>query len=150
MRPIEITPTATSLPPALSTDTVVRTDEYASAPVTIVEVLLPSVPAAAATSTVPSDDVPSATSTDVSTDYYVNLVYTAPTACSSAWTTTTAVEVWVPYMVQGGITPTSVTTSYSVYNTQPFQPTTITQAIAFINPSQLSASSLSFLSAENL
>ncbi|KAL1965442.1 hypothetical protein VTN77DRAFT_5698 [Rasamsonia byssochlamydoides] len=143
---VEITPTATSLPAPLSTSTVVIGDEYAS--VTVVQVLLPSVPAATSTVNDPYDELPTTTA-DVVTSYYVNLVYTAPTSCSSAWTTTTAVEVYVPYAIEAAITPTSVSTSYSTDDSQPFQPITITQVMAFINPSQVPASSLSVLSAEN-
>jgi hypothetical protein len=142
---VEITPTA-SVSPLTTSTIVISNDEYDGGPITVVEVLFPSVPAAAAATTTTMEAV--ATSTRVYTSYYVNLVYTAPASCSTSWVSTTAVPVDVPYEIEGAIKPTSVSTSYSTDNSQPFQPVTITQAMAYIAPSQLPSSSLSELSSQ--
>lgn len=134
---VEVTPTASSMPAALSTTTVTRT--YFDDIITVVQVLLPSgAPVATDNGLYNDNDY-------ITTNYYVDLVYTAPTGCSSHWTTTTAVSLYVPSEIQGFVQPTSTSISYSVDNYKPFQPTTITQAIAWIDPTQLPASSLSFL-----
>ncbi|GIK05104.1 hypothetical protein Aspvir_009203 [Aspergillus viridinutans] len=133
----EITPTASPMPAALSTKTYITSDSYDDA-VTIVQVLYPS--GAGIESTYNYRD------SNIITQYYVNMVYTAPTSCSSQWTLTTAVPVYVPNAIEDALLATSMSTSYSVDDSQPFQPTTYTNALAFIDPTQVPASSLSRLS----
>lgn len=114
------------------------TSYYNGGPVTVVQVLLPS-------------DAPVATGYDTYDDdyaltsYFVDLVYTAPTACSSQWTTTTAVPLYVPRNIQDVLKPSSTSMSYSVNNSRPFQPTTITHLKAWIGPTQIPESHLSEL-----
>lgn len=128
---------------AISTSTITQTDNY-SETYTIVEVLYPYNPTPTSTSaayaTATTDDYDYAY-----TNYVVNLAYTAPASCSTTWTYTTAVTVDPPYEIEDALVPTSVSTSYSVNNRSPFQPTTITQVYAYIDPTQVPASSLSML-----
>lgn len=149
---IDVTPAVTaSLESALSTTTELRPVDpyYTSSVATIVQVLLPSGAVATPTSTPVSFGL-APTPDSIATSYYVNIGYTAPTSCSSHWTTTSAVPVRVPYQIETLIRPTSVATSLSVDNEYAFQPTTYTIEMFFIAPSQLPGSSLSELSYQNL
>ncbi|PYI24777.1 hypothetical protein BO99DRAFT_398257 [Aspergillus violaceofuscus CBS 115571] len=149
----QITPTVTSLPPAKSTITSIATyREYggynevinSNSDITVIQELYP---------------------TGVGSDYYdylydnedaadstmfvVNLTFMAPTGCSSHWTTTTAAEIYPPVRVQSLLPLTAVSTSLSVDNSQPFQPTTYTIDIVYVDPTQVPSSSLSSLSQYN-
>lgn len=83
------------------------------------------------------------------TVYKINLTYSAPTACSTQWTTTTAVLVTPPSEVKNLLPRESVATSTSVDNATPFQPTTYIYEIVYVEPTQLPSSSLSSLSRWN-
>ncbi|EAW12115.1 uncharacterized protein ACLA_060700 [Aspergillus clavatus NRRL 1] len=137
----EITPTAAPMPAALSTATFVTSPRYGDA-VTVVQVLYPSGAGAAAT----YDRYGYYDTGHVTTDYYVNMVYSASGSCSTQSPFTTALPVDVPGYLRGAVPATSTTTTYSVDSSRPFQPTTYTNALAFIDPTQLPASSLSSLS----
>ncbi|KAJ5468723.1 hypothetical protein N7475_006475 [Penicillium sp. IBT 31633x] len=80
------------------------------------------------------------------TMYMVNMTFSAPTACSTQWTTTTAVEVTPPAIVRDLLPRETVTISTSVDNDQPFQPTTYVYDVVFVEPTQLPSSDLSSLS----
>lgn len=135
----QITPTASPMPAALSTTTSVTSNSYYGA-ATVVQVLYPS-----GAGTEPTYNY-NYYGSHIITQYYVNMVYTAPTSCSSQWTVTTAIPVNVPNGIVGALPATSMSTSYSVDDSQPFQPTTYTRALAFIDPTQVPASRLSMLS----
>ncbi|GFF50108.1 hypothetical protein IFM46972_08964 [Aspergillus udagawae] len=139
----EITPTASPMPAGLSTTTYITSDSYDDA-VTVVQVLYPS--GAGIKSTYKNYNY---LDSNILTQYYVNMVYTAPTSCSSQWTLTTAVPVYVPNAIEDALLATSMSTSYSVDDSKPFQPTTYTKALAFIDPTQVPVSSLSRLSISN-
>ncbi|PYH44088.1 uncharacterized protein BP01DRAFT_280391, partial [Aspergillus saccharolyticus JOP 1030-1] len=145
----QITPTATSLPPALSTITSVATENtygsYDDEVVTVIQQLYPS--------GVGSDFYDAYYDQEDeadSTQFVVNLTYTAPTGCSSQWTTTTTAEIFPPARVQSLLPLTAVSTSLSVDSSQPFQPTTYTIDVVYVDPTQIPSSSLSLLSAEYL
>lgn len=129
---------------AISTTTITGIDKYLSQTYTIVEVLYPYNPTATSTSAAYA----TATTDDYNypyTNYVVNLAYTAPTSCSTTWTYTTAVAVDPPSEIEDALVPTSVSTSYSVNNRTPFNPTTYTEVYAYIDPTQVPSSSLSML-----
>ncbi|KAF7162858.1 hypothetical protein CNMCM5623_007980 [Aspergillus felis] len=128
------------MPAALSTTTHITSDSYDDA-VTVVQVLYPS--GAGIQSTYKNYNY---RDSNIITQYYVNMVYTAPTSCSSQWTLTTAVPVYVPNAIEDALLATSMSTSYYVDDSRPFQPTTYTKALAFIDPTQVPVSSLSSLS----
>lgn len=104
---------------------------------TVVQVLYPYQSAAA----IPTTDVYGYEDSPY-TSYVVALAYTAPTECSSSWTYTTAVPVYPAIAVK----PTSVSTSFYTDNSVPFQPSTVTEVYAYVDPTQVPASSLSLLS----
>ncbi|KAJ5834236.1 hypothetical protein N7447_000262 [Penicillium robsamsonii] len=81
----------------------------------------------------------------LSTIYKVNLTYSAPTACSTQWTTTTGVTITPPYEIATLLPRDNVETSTSVDNGKAFQPTTYIYEIVFVEPTQLPKSSLSTL-----
>ncbi|KAJ5736642.1 uncharacterized protein N7483_001767 [Penicillium malachiteum] len=141
----QIIPTVTSLPVALSTITSI--DEYSS--VTIVQKLYPT----SVGTPVPYDY--GYYGYDDSTDdgyhmtvYVVNITYTAPTACSSGWTTASPVPVYPPYDIMDALPTTAMSTSLSVDNSEPFQPTTYTYDYIWVASTQIPSSSLSYLSLE--
>jgi hypothetical protein len=137
-------PTGTALPIPIATSSIISTD-YDGGAATVVRVLYPSLPAYATR----SSEAATATATNAVeiTSYFVNAVFTAPTSCSSSWAYTTAIAVDPPYYIAADLTPTSVSTSWITDNSQPFQPTTIGEAIAFIDPTQLPEASLSSITA---
>jgi hypothetical protein len=145
----EIIPTATSLPEAIETNVVVESDLYGAGTQTIVEKLYPSggvgkpVPYSAIYNVVDSQWT--------SIIWVVNLTYSAPTACSTQWTTTTAVSVTPPadYTFDRLLPSTAVSTSYSVYNAQGFQSSTYVYKYIFVEPTQVPARSMSSLSSYN-
>ncbi|RAK95873.1 uncharacterized protein BO80DRAFT_367890 [Aspergillus ibericus CBS 121593] len=151
----QITPTATSIPEAISTATSTGTsnDYYYyyddSKDVTIVQQLYPT----GVGSVVDEyDDYGYSDDDDDayhSTIFAVNITYSAPTGCSSQWTQTTAAEIIPPTAVQALLPRTAVTTSFSVDSSRPFQPTTYTIDIVYVDPTQVPSSSLDSLSIYN-
>ncbi|PYI00746.1 hypothetical protein BO78DRAFT_401852 [Aspergillus sclerotiicarbonarius CBS 121057] len=152
----QITPTATSIPEALSTATSTGTSnsyyyyDNDSEDVTIVQQLYPT---GVGSIVDDYDDYGYYGDDDDdayhSTIFAVNITYTAPTGCSSQWTTTTAVELTPPTAVQDLLPRTAVTTSFSVDSSRPFQPTTYTIDIVYVDPTQVPSSSLDSLSLYN-
>ncbi|OOF96895.1 hypothetical protein ASPCADRAFT_207009 [Aspergillus carbonarius ITEM 5010] len=153
----QITPTATSIPEAISTSTSTGTSNYDyyyydnSKDVTIVQQLYPT----GVGSVVDEYDDGYGYYDDDDDDAYhstvfaVNITYTAPTGCSSQWTRTSAVSVTPPSKVQDLLPRTAVATSFSVDSSRPFQPTTYTIDIVYVDPTQVPSSSLSSLSLYN-
>ncbi|KAJ5152806.1 uncharacterized protein N7482_009284 [Penicillium canariense] len=147
----EIIPTATSLPEAIQTNTVIETDPYYAGEATIIEKLYPS---GAAGTPVPYSAYDGYGG--VYDQYYtsiiflVNLTYSAPTACSTQFTTTTAVTVTPPAdaTFQRLLPTTAASTSYSVYNGQAFQSSTYMYKYIWVEPTQVPSSSLNRLSDE--
>lgn len=129
----------------ISTSTITETDDYSEDTVTIVEVLYPYNSAYTA-----SDEYYATVTTgeNVYTSFVVNVTYTAPTGCSSTWTYTTAIYIDPPYQVQDALVPVATSTSLYIDNSSPFQPTTITEIYAYVDPTQVPSSSLSVLSSE--
>ncbi|KAJ5633055.1 hypothetical protein N7490_009394 [Penicillium lividum] len=139
----EIRPTESPLPEAVSTITSV--DELSS--VTIIQQLYPTnvgtpVPYYYDYYNYYTDD------TDHTTVYVVNITYSAATACSTQWTTTAAVTVYPPDAIANLLPTTAMSTSLSVDNSRPFEPTTYTVDYIWIEPTQIPSSSLSYLSTE--
>lgn len=117
-------------------------DEYGSSdPATIVQVLYPY-QSVAAVPTTTVDPYSYGYEDSAYTNYVVALAFTAPAECSSSWTYTTAVAVYPPVAIK----PTSVSTSFYTDNSEPFRPTTVTEMYAYVDPTQVPASSLSLLS----
>lgn len=132
----QITPTATVMPEPISIITSTRSGYYAS-DVTVVEKLYPTgagVPISSEAYDTPRPDH--------STVYYVNLVFSAPTSSSTHWTTTTTAEVTLPLAVASLLSPTSVSTSFSVDNSHAFQPTTYTVDVVAVDSTQIPKSSM--------
>lgn len=141
----EVTPTVTSLPEAISTVTSI--DSSYSADVTVIQKLYPS-GIGEDISNVNYDDGYGYSAADGfhSTIYVVNLTFTAPTGCSSHWTTTTTATVDPPSAVKTLLPLTATTTSTSVDTRQAFQPTTYFYDIVWVDPTQVPSSSLGCLS----
>jgi hypothetical protein len=123
----------------LATATITNTGDdseygYSSDSATIVQVLYPFQSFAAVPSSYGYED-------SVYTNYVVALAFTAPTQCSASWTYTTDVSVSPPVAIK----PTSMSTSLYVDNSEPFQPTTVTEVYAYVDPTQVPASRLSML-----
>ncbi|KAJ5910303.1 hypothetical protein N7504_004946 [Penicillium tannophilum] len=138
----EIQLTATPVPEAISTITSV--DSYSS--ITVIEKLYPT---SVGTPYDYYDDYYYNTeSGNHLTVYVVNITYSAPTACSTQWTTTTAVTVNPPYPLENLLPKTALSTSLYVDNSEPFSPTTYTYDYIFVEPTQIPSSSLSYLSME--
>ncbi|KAJ5594581.1 uncharacterized protein N7459_000789 [Penicillium hispanicum] len=155
----EITPTVTSLPEAVSTIT--STDSYYS-DVTVIQKLYPTGVGHSAEDddndyfgdTDDDDDdnyndVDSADDYTHSTVYVVNLTYSAPSGCSTQWTTTTAATVHPPNVVRSLLPKTAVSTSLSVDQSEAFRPTTVTVEYVWVDPTQVPSASLSSLSEYN-
>lgn len=134
----KITPTVTSMPEALSTITSVQTG-YLYSEITIVQKLYP-------TGVGEQELYHYADRSSDSTLYAVNITYSAPTSCSTQWTTTLAVQVTPPALIADRLPTTAMGHSTSVDNGQPFRPTTYTYDIVFVDPTQLPSSSLSYYS----
>jgi hypothetical protein len=79
------------------------------------------------------------------TVYKVNLTFSAPTACSTQWTTTTAVEITPPSEIRDLLPRATAASSVSVDNSQPFQPTTYVYEVVYVEPTQVPSSDLSSL-----
>ncbi|KAJ5535015.1 hypothetical protein N7527_001269 [Penicillium freii] len=84
-----------------------------------------------------------------STIYKVNLTFSAPTACSTQWTTTTAASVRPPYGIATLLPRENVVTSTSIDNSQPFEPTTYIYEVVFVEPTQIPSKTLHSLSLYN-
>lgn len=133
----QITPTVTSMPEALSTVTSVQTG-YLYSDITIVQELYPS--------GVGEEEVYHYGSNTDSTIFVVDITYSAPSRCSTQWTTTSAVRVTPPVLIVDDLPTTSMSTSVSVNNDRAFQPTTYTYDVVWVDPTQLPSSSLSYYS----
>ncbi|RJE20021.1 hypothetical protein PHISCL_07632 [Aspergillus sclerotialis] len=145
----EVTPTATSLPEAISTITAVTSD-YAFRPndITIVQKLYPTGIGEAVD---PYNKYHNGIYESHSGEYHmtvykVNLTYTAPTGCSTQWTRTTAASVFPPAQIEDLLPRTAVETSISIDSRIPFQPITNTYDVIFVDPTQLPSTSLESLS----
>ncbi|CAG8245103.1 unnamed protein product [Penicillium olsonii] len=77
------------------------------------------------------------------TIYKVNVTYSAPTGCSTQWTTTSAVAVTPPAQIGNLLPRETVATSTSVDNSQPFQPTTYIYEVVYVDPTQVPSADLS-------
>ncbi|GKZ27737.1 hypothetical protein AbraIFM66951_006273 [Aspergillus brasiliensis] len=156
----QITPTVTSMPEPISTATSLGSSNYyyyynddddTEKDVTIIQELYPT----GVGSVVDDYDYGYGYGSDDDDDEYhstkfvVNITYSAPTGCSSRWTQTTAVEVNPPTEVQDLLPRTAVATSISVDSVRPFQPTTYTIDIVYVDPTQLPTSSLESMSLYN-
>jgi hypothetical protein len=136
----QITPTATL--PAEALSTITSTDTVFG--YTIVEKLYPTGYGSAAAYdngySVDSDG------NVHSTVYKVNLTFTAPTGCSTKWTSTIAAEVTPPYTIANALPRETGAASTSVDDTRPFQPTTYYFDVVYVNPTQIPSRTLSSLS----
>lgn len=151
---VDITPTGTSLPEPISTITSVATTDhffYDAGDVTVVQELYPTGVGEPVESF--DDDYYEDYLSDGGEYHYtvfkVNITYEAPTGCSTQWTTTTAAEVSPPRVVEDLLPRTAVETSTSVDNSEPFEPTTITYDVVFVDPTQVPSSSLEYISSIN-
>lgn len=140
----EVRPTVTSLPEAVSTYTNVETGYYyGDGPVTVVNKLYTDTIGTYAYNLAYGD----AYSASQTTIYVVNLTYTAPTGCSTQWTTTTAATVTPPSSIEALLPRTATSTSLSVDKTStPFSPTTYTYVYVWVEPTQVPSTSLACLS----
>lgn len=146
----EITPTVTSLPEALSTITAVPTTDhfyYQSGDVTVVQELYPT--GVGKPEDQYDDYYDSYPYDEVTTVFKVNLTYTAPTSCSTQWTTTTPVDVTPPQIVRDELPRTAMATSISVDSSEPFEPTSYTYDIVYVDPTQVPSPTLSILKSQN-
>ncbi|KAJ5198444.1 uncharacterized protein N7498_007561 [Penicillium cinerascens] len=139
----EVRPTITPLPEPVSQYSSIDSGYY-NGDVTIVNELY------TATIGTPAYDLAygGADSLYESTIYVVNLTYTAPTGCSTQWTTTTTATVTPPDTVVGALLPqTATSTSLSVDKTSTlFSPTTYTYLYVWVEPTQIPNASLACLS----
>ena len=146
----EITPTVTPVPEALSTITSIATSDqlyYESIDVTVVEKLYPTGVGEPVDRYDYYDNYYSSGISGYHTTIFkVNLTYSAPTGCSTQWTKTSAVDVTPPLAVQNLLPRTAVATSTSVDSSRPFQPTTFTYDVVYVDPTQIPSSSLSSIS----
>ncbi|KAF3401875.1 hypothetical protein F1880_009739 [Penicillium rolfsii] len=143
----EIIPTATSLPDPIQTNVVVNSDYGFEA--TIVEKLYPS---GGVGKPVPYSAVYNvADSAWTSIIWVVNLTYSAPTGCSTQWTTTTAATVTPPvdYTFDRLLPSTAVSTSYSVTNAEGFQSSTYVYKYIWVEPTQVPTTSMNSLKDQN-
>ncbi|KAE8133608.1 hypothetical protein BDV38DRAFT_182860 [Aspergillus pseudotamarii] len=141
----EVSPTATSLPEAVSTITSIGTGYYAG-DATVIQKLYPT----GVGKPVDDYDYPYYYSDDQHyTIFKVYLTYSAPTGCATQWTQTTAVPVSPPVVVQDLLPQTSMETSVSVDSSVPFQPTTYTYDVVYVDPTQVPSSTLESLSYYN-
>ncbi|PIG80471.1 hypothetical protein AARAC_001646 [Aspergillus arachidicola] len=123
----EVSPTATSLPEAVSTITSIGTGYYGG-DATIIQKLYPT---GVGESVDDYDRYPYYRSHY--TIFKVYLTYSAPTGCATQWTQTTAVPVSPPVVVQNLLPRTATETSVSVDSSQPFQPTTYTYDVIYVD-----------------
>lgn len=143
----EVHPTGTSLPEAVSTYTNVEETGYYAGDVTVVNKLYTATIGTAAYNLAYGDDDYSALETTI---YVVNLTYTAPTGCSTQWTTTTYATVTPPSSIEALLPRTATSTSLSVDKTSsPFSPTTYTYVYVWVEPTQVPSTSLACLSDES-
>ncbi|KAF5856358.1 hypothetical protein ETB97_007490 [Aspergillus alliaceus] len=145
----QVSPTVTSLPEAVSTITSIGTGYRNLEEITVIQKLYPT---GIGKSISPYDYLyyNDADGDYHTTIYKVILTYSAPTGCSSQWTQTTEARVIPPSEVKNLLPRTATTTSVSVDSSQPFQPTTYTYDVVYVDPTQLPSRSLSSLSRYNL
>ncbi|RAQ48679.1 hypothetical protein AFGD_010799 [Aspergillus flavus] len=141
----EVSPTATSLPEAVSTITSIGTGYYGG-DATVIQKLYPT---GVGESLDDYDRYPYYRDNSHYTIFKVYLTYSAPTGCATQWTQTTAVPVSPPVVVQNLLPRTATETSISVDSSQPFQPTTYTYDVVYVDPTQVPSSSLDSLSYYN-
>ncbi|KAL4889898.1 hypothetical protein BDV59DRAFT_204911 [Aspergillus ambiguus] len=137
---IRITPTATALPEPLSTITEVQEEYrvYGGGSVTVVEKIYPTGVGE------PADEISYNDFTDYI--YQVNLTYTAPTSCSSQWTSTVAAQVFPPRLAKSLLPHTAVTTSVYVDTSYALATGSHTYTIIYVDPTQVPTSTLESLS----
>ncbi|KAJ5343572.1 hypothetical protein MYU51_021681 [Penicillium brevicompactum] len=141
-------PTATLPAEALSTITSIATDVYES--YTVVEKLYPT-----GYGVVPENNgYVGYYSLDNEGNYHttvykVNVTYSAPTGCSTQWTTTSAVEVTPPASIRNLLPRETIVSSSSIDNSEPFQPTTYLYDVVFVDPTQVPSADLSSASYYN-
>ncbi|OQE21894.1 hypothetical protein PENSTE_c011G00385 [Penicillium steckii] len=133
-----IIPTVTSLPEALSTVTQVNTIYD----ITAVQKLYPSGVGTAADF---NEAYYATTDIHKTTVFVVDITYTAPTGCSSSWTTTTAATLVVNPTVEALLPRTKTKTSYSINTELAFRPTTFTYESIWVDPTQVPTSSMDLL-----
>lgn len=140
----QVSPTVTSLPEAISTTTSVGSSDYAG-DVTVIQKLYPS----GIGKEIYNFDYGygySAADGFHSTIYVVNLTYTAPTGCSSQWTTTTTGTVDPPTAVRTLLPLTATSLSTSVDTRLAFQPTSYFYTVVWVDPTQVPSTSLGCMS----
>lgn len=139
----QVSPTVTSLPEAISTITSVGSSYDAE--VTVVQKLYPS---GIGKEIYTSDNGYGYYEGDGfhSTIYVVNLTYTAPTGCSSQWTTKTTGMVEPPSAVRALLPLTETSLSTSVDRSTAFQPTSYFYTVVWVDPTQVPSASLACLS----
>ncbi|KAJ5392409.1 hypothetical protein N7509_007899 [Penicillium cosmopolitanum] len=143
-----IIPTVTSLPEAISTLT--QTNTYYDYTITAVEKLYPSGVGTAINVNAGYYDNYYSSDYKHTTVFVVDLTYTAPTGCSSTWTTTTAATLSaLPATLSALLPRTKTSVSLSVDTSVAFQPTTYTYDQVWVEPTQVPASSLASLRNEN-
>ena len=141
----QISPTATSLPEAASTITSIGTGYYGE-DATVIQKLYPT----GVGKPTYDYDYPSYYNNDYHyTIFKVYLTYSAPTGCATQWTQTTAVPVNPPRVLEDLLPRTAMETSVSVDSSQPFQPTTYTYDVVYVDPTQVPSSTLASLSYYN-
>lgn len=140
----QVSPTVTSLPEAISTVTSVASSYYAD--VTVIQKLYPSgIGKEIDPYNVDYGYGYSAGDGYHSSLYVVNLTYTAPTGCSSQWTTTTTGTVDPPSAVRTLLPLTATSLSTSVDTSQAFQPTTYIYTVIQVDPTQIPSASMDCL-----
>lgn len=136
-----VTPTASTLPPALSTVTI--SDQNYSE-LDVVEIILPS---GAGAPMIPNN------STVIETDFYVPVTYHPFSTCSGKkWTYITTVSVYVPLPAQPFLTPLATSTSitsFTVTVDDTLQVEASTTVTALLDPSDIPSDEYSSISSEN-
>ncbi|KAJ5295080.1 hypothetical protein N7508_009901 [Penicillium antarcticum] len=141
----KITPTATL--PAEALSTITSTETLGS--YTVIEKLYPTGYGSAAPYDYAYGYHADSDGNIHSTIFKVNLVYTAPTGCSTKWTSTVEAEVTPPFEIRNDFPYETGTASTSVDDAQPFQPTTYFFDVIHVDPTQIPSYTLSSLSYYN-
>jgi hypothetical protein len=136
-----ITPTAGSLPPALS---IVTISDQNYSDLDVVEIILPS---GAGSPITPNNTIP------VGTDFYVPVTYHPFSTCSGKkWTYITTVYVYVPLPAQPFLTPLATSasiTSFTITVDGTLQVEASTTVSALLDPSDVPSDEYSSASSEN-
>lgn len=139
-----IIPTVTSLPEALSTIT--QTNTGYGYTLTAVEKLYPSGVGTAIDLNAGYYEDYYSSNAYHTTVFVVDLTYTAPTGCSSTWTTTTAATLRaLPTTLSALLPRTRTSVSLSVDTSIAFQPTTYTYDQIWVDPTQVPRATLASL-----